>query len=41
MCLVPYLGYIEWYLHVALEIRGIDVLFVDSSVCHFGVRYFV
>jgi len=26
---------------VALEIRRTDVLFVGSSVCHFGVGYFV
>ena len=25
--------------YVALEIRRIDVLFVDSSVCHIGVGY--
>ena len=28
MCLDPYLGYTERYLHVALEICRIDVLFV-------------
>ena len=27
--------------YVALEIRRIDVLFVGSSVCHFGAGYFV
>ena len=41
MCLDPYLGYTEQYLHVALEIHRIDVLFVGSSVCHFGVGCFV
>ena len=32
MCLDPYLGYIEWYLRVALEIRRIDVLLVLEFV---------
>ena len=40
MCLGPYLGYIERCLRVVLEICRIDVLFVGSGVCHFGVRYF-
>ena len=40
MCQDLYLGYTERYLRVA-EIRGIDVLFVGSSVCHFGTGYFV
>jgi len=31
VCLDPYLGYPEQYLHVALEIRRIDVLFVGSK----------
>ena len=41
MCQDPYLGYTERYLRVALEMHRIDVLFVGSSVCHFGAGYFV
>ena len=40
MCLDPYLGYTESYLHVA-EICRIDVLFVGSSVCHYDAGYCV
>jgi hypothetical protein len=41
VCLDPSLGYTERYLRVTLEIRRRDVLFVGSSVCHFGAGYFV
>jgi hypothetical protein len=41
VCHDPYVGYPEQYLRVALEIHRIDVLFVGSSVCHFGAVYFV
>ena len=35
VCLEPYLGYIEWYLSVALEIRRIDILLVLEIVTEF------